>query len=182
LGSNRNISANGGFDSPARPEWGGVDHTMWASGGTGGNGPTFGYAFRNCGLGVGGSCTMVLTSGAGLTGPVNIHQVYTDLGSDSGNAWYTGRPRSVNAAIFEAGPNPFFVNMVVTDGPTGSGVSNNSTVVLANVYCNFVMNAWTTCSTPNFTSTTGTYTVAIYNGDQQGSNQLRVDNVNVVIS
>jgi len=182
LGGNRNIAANGTLD-PGRIEWGGFNHLTWNVGGTGGTGPTTGFAVwgSNYGVNHGGNQNGVqLISGSDATGPINLHQVLSDLGSDPGkNAWFLGRPRSANAAVYEGGVVPFFINIIVTDGPAGGG--GNNPTVLANTYCNFTINAWTTCATPYFTSLTGTYMVSIYNGSQRASGVLGLDDLNVVI-
>ncbi|MDQ1443976.1 MAG: hypothetical protein QOI20_440 [Acidimicrobiaceae bacterium] len=175
LGSNRNVAANGGLGN-VRNEWGGFNRTMWQIGGAGVTGPTTGTAWWGSNYGVGGTPGIQMMSGGGATGPVNLHQVLSDIGSDAGhNGWYISRSHRFNSAIYEAGVSPFFANVIVTEG------NAQSAVVLANIYCNFVWNGWTTCDSGWFTATTGTYTAAVYNGSQQAGNILAVDNLNVVI-
>jgi hypothetical protein len=178
LPANRVISSNPGLQH-VRSEWGGLNGTTWRTGGTGGTGPTTGTAWWASNYGANGTAGVQMISGSGAIGPINIHQVLSDLGSDPGrDAWHRTRPRKVNAGIYETGVSPFFANIIVTEGS-----AENSSVgpVLANIYCSFVWQGWTTCSTSWFTPTTGTYTAAVYNGSQQGGNVLAVDNLNVVL-
>jgi hypothetical protein len=185
LGSNRQIAADPGLES-VRSEFGGLNGSLWKVGGAGGTGATTGSAYWGSNYGVGGTSPgIVMISGGDITGVLNVHQVQSDLGGTNTanggtnpNSYMFGHARKFSAAIEEFGTTPFFANLIVTEG---SAENTSVGPVLSNVYCSYVWNAWTTCTTSFWTSTTGTYTVQVYDGGQQAGDDLAVDNLNVVL-
>jgi hypothetical protein len=185
LAGDRNIAANSGLECyynscPGTGGWGGAYNALWTWGGAGGNGPTSGVVAASCGGTYGnpdGSCAIGIMSGGGANPVINWQQGYQEItGDDSVLPWDFGRPRRVTFQMKEDGISAFFTDVIVAEG---FGDTSSATVDV-NYYCSDLgWQRWTTCTTPYFTSTSGKYTLYVYNGSQQPYNSLYLDNIKV---